>query len=97
MVTHATVLESHLSAGGFMSLPNYQNCEYSLFISYAHDDDEGYNGWVQALKDAIWRRLSLLNRDIPRLNLHLSGRERSSHGDGSAASSRSALQAPSAC
>jgi hypothetical protein len=56
-----------------MSLPNYQECEYSLFVSYAHDDDDGENGWVQALKDAIWRRLSLLDRDIPRHNLHLSG------------------------
>jgi hypothetical protein len=56
-----------------MTLPRYSECEYSLFVSYAHNDDEGYNGWVKALKDAFRRRLQQLPRDVPRLSLHLSG------------------------
>ena len=55
-----------------MALPRYSDCEYSLFVSYAHDDDQGNNGWVSALKDAFWKRLQQLPRDVPRLNLHLS-------------------------
>ena len=56
-----------------MALPRYSECEYSLFVSYAQDDDEGNNGWVRALKDAFWKRLQQLPREVPRLNLHLSG------------------------
>lgn len=35
------------------SLPRYKDCKYSLFISYAFDDNDNNNQWVRALKDAI--------------------------------------------
>lgn len=54
-------------------LPKYCECEYSLFVSYAHSDDESENMWVSKLKDAIWRRLADLKRDIPKRQLHMSG------------------------
>jgi hypothetical protein len=53
-------------------LPKYSDCEYSLFISYAHDDNTGHNGWITALKEAIWARLQLLAPEISKLGLHLS-------------------------
>lgn len=54
-------------------LPKYSECEYSLFISYAHADDEANNWWVSALKEAIWSRLKNLRREITKLELHFSG------------------------
>ena len=39
------------------SLPKYKDCEYSLFISYAHDDDDSQNNWVTNLGNAIQKRL----------------------------------------
>jgi hypothetical protein len=51
----------------------YSECEYSLFISYAHADDKGNNWWVSSLKQAIWNRLADLPREIGKLELHLSG------------------------
>lgn len=54
-------------------LPKYSECEYSLFVSYAHRDDESENMWVSKLKHAIWMRLADLKRDIPKRQLHMSG------------------------
>ena len=58
-----------------MPLPRYSDCEFSLFVSYAHDDDCGNNRWVKRLKDAFWDRLCQLPRDLPfpARKLHLSG------------------------
>lgn len=50
----------------------FKDCEYSLFISYAHDDDSSEFGWVQSLRNAISQRLDKLDNDIPKLGLHLS-------------------------
>lgn len=50
----------------------YKDCEYSLFISYAHDDDSAEYGWVQSLRNAISLRLHGMDNDIPRFDLHLS-------------------------
>jgi hypothetical protein len=55
------------------NLPKYAECDYSLFVSYAHDDDTSNNKWVATLKDAIWDRLSRLDREIVKRQLHLSG------------------------
>ncbi len=46
------------------SLPKYQDCEYSLFISYAHADNKSNNQWVTCLRNAIWNRMSKLNRTL---------------------------------
>lgn len=54
------------------SLPKYSECEYSLFISFAHRDDTGNNNWVKSLKDAIYQRLDYLGHDIPKLEIHFS-------------------------
>jgi len=51
---------------------SYKDCEYSLFISYAHYDDSSEYGWVTSLRDAIFQRLDKLDADIPKLGLHLS-------------------------
>lgn len=56
-----------------IELPKYSQCEYSLFISYAHSDDKSNNWWVTSLKEAIWDRIDLLPRDISRLGMHISG------------------------
>jgi hypothetical protein len=53
-------------------LPSYGECEYSVFISYAHADNEANNDWVGALKDAIWKRLKRLPKEVQRLTIHLS-------------------------
>ena len=50
----------------------FKDCEYSLFVSYAHDDDSSEFGWVQSLRNAIAQRLDRLDNDIPKLGLHLS-------------------------
>lgn len=50
----------------------FKDCEYSLFVSYAHDDDSAGFGWVQSLRNAISQRLDGLDNDIPKLGLHLS-------------------------
>lgn len=50
----------------------FKDCEYSLFISYAHDDDSSEFGWVTSLRNAISQRLDGLDNDIPKLGLHLS-------------------------
>ena len=55
------------------SLPKYEACHYSLFVSYAHGDDESNNYWVTALRDAVWGRLENLNRNITKRQLHFSG------------------------
>jgi hypothetical protein len=54
------------------SLPKYNKCKYSLFVSYAHADNRSNNGWITSLRDAIWDRLSNLPRHIVQLELHLS-------------------------
>jgi hypothetical protein len=56
------------------ALPKYNddNCEYSLFVSYAHRDDEGNEYWVSELKDAIFQRLNQLPSYIPRKEIHFS-------------------------
>jgi hypothetical protein len=54
-------------------LPRYTECEYSLFVSYAHADDQANNSWVTALKQAIHDRLESLPRVIAALPLHFSG------------------------
>lgn len=53
-------------------LPKYTECEYSLFVSYAHKDDESANFWISELRDAIWARLADLDKEIPRHQLHFS-------------------------
>ncbi len=50
----------------------FKDCEYSLFISYAHGDDSSEFGWVTSLRNAISQRLDGLDNDIPKLGLHLS-------------------------
>jgi hypothetical protein len=54
-------------------LPKYDACEFSLFVSYAHADDESNNYWVTALRDAVWGRLKNLDRKITKRQLHFSG------------------------
>lgn len=49
----------------------YKDCSYSLYISYAHDDDLAEFGWVQSLRNAITQRLDRLDNYIPKLALHL--------------------------
>ncbi len=46
------------------SLPKYKDCEYSLFISYAFDDNDTNNNWVSSLKRAIWKYMSDLKKDL---------------------------------
>jgi hypothetical protein len=60
-------------------LTRYAECDYSLFISYAHKDDSAEDDWVTALKDALWKRLGKLNSDTI-LGLHLSGENGPSAG-----------------
>jgi hypothetical protein len=55
--------------------PNYHQCEHSLFVSYAHDDNVSTFGFVRELASAIRDRLSSLPRDIPKLGLHFSERD----------------------
>ena len=50
----------------------FKDCTYSLFISYAHDDDSAGFGWVTSLRNAISQRLDSLDDDIPKMGLHLS-------------------------
>ena len=50
----------------------YNKCEYALFISYAYSDDKGHNGWVGALRDAIWDRLHGMPGDITRRDIYFS-------------------------
>lgn len=50
----------------------YDECEYALFISYAHADDTSNNEWVGALRDALWNRLHGLPGDITRRGIHFS-------------------------
>jgi hypothetical protein len=50
----------------------YDDCEYSLFISYVHDDDIAQFGWVRSLHDAIFNRLSNLDKKITKRGLYLS-------------------------
>ena len=55
-------------------LPKYVDCQYSLFISYAHQDDIGNNRFVSKLDEAIYERLIGGVRDIPTYKLHLSAK-----------------------
>ncbi len=48
------------------------NCEYSLFISYAHGDNKANDDWVLTLKNAIYARYSNMKKDIPRKEIHFS-------------------------
>jgi len=50
----------------------FKDCEYSLFVSYAHDDDSSEFGWVQSLRNAISQRLDRLDNEITKKGLHLS-------------------------
>jgi hypothetical protein len=64
-----------------MTLPKYQDCKYSLFISYAHRDDAAENNWISKLKEAIWLRLhDIQDKDIPLQTIHLSGENGPVHG-----------------
>ena len=50
----------------------FKDCEYSLFVSYAHRDDTSQFGWVESLRNAIFQRLDRLDNEIPKLGLHFS-------------------------
>ena len=50
----------------------FKDCDYSLFISYAHKDDSSEFNWVEALRDAIYMRLDKLDNDIVKKELHFS-------------------------
>lgn len=54
------------------ALPKYSECQYSLFISFAHRDDTANNDWVRSLQSAIYKRLDYLTPDIPKLEIHFS-------------------------
>lgn len=47
--------------------PDYRECEHSLFISHAHDDETATNDFVKGLGEAIFRVLHGLPRNITKL------------------------------
>jgi len=55
-----------------MKLPKYSECQYSLFISYAHRDNSANNSWVTNLKEAVYFRLDNLERSITKKEIHFS-------------------------
>lgn len=48
------------------------NCEYSLFVSYAHRDDSGNDDWITTLKNAIYDRFDQMKDGIPHKAIHFS-------------------------
>jgi hypothetical protein len=48
------------------------DCEFSLFISYAHRDNKANEGWVLTLKNAIYDRFYNLKKGIPLKEIHFS-------------------------
>ncbi len=55
----------------------FRECRYSIFVSYAHEDDKAENGWVEKFADVLKSKLQ--NRvgrlGVPRVqDMHLSGR-----------------------
>lgn len=58
-------------------MKTFGECKYSVFVSYAHDDDSAENGWVGKFADVLKAKLQnrLRRAGVPKVNdIHLSGR-----------------------
>ncbi|MEY2688159.1 MAG: hypothetical protein RL375_2357 [Pseudomonadota bacterium] len=55
----------------------FRDCRYSVFVSYAHEDDTAENGWVSKFADVLKAKLQnrLRRAGVPKVHdVHLSGR-----------------------